>query len=608
MFTKRNIPERQIYIKALSLKVPHNITLPFIDDVLKWESNSGIDWVVNRLKSIKQDLIDYYNVGKTPSTPWVAKTKDGLFKGNIGKLFQYSLQSDKCFDKVLSLLNIYTSYVFTQPRDSDRRKFQEAVNGQSEPVPSYYHEILARAATKFKVSTHPYKNTPFELELTTLNREERFMSEPRSFFKTTAGIRTFIKFGDILEQSMESFIPSRTRSKMSLLMGGKDRLPPYIGTICCTPNPGLKARFYAAPHLWLQHTLQPLGKEVYNLVNQLPWDCTFDQNKGDEIIQSHISQFRDAHCFDLTSATDRFPFELQLTTLRNLFSSIEMQHHIDYYEWMQTMPYEFFGEPITWSRGQALGMFPSFGTFTLTHGLLLYALNNFEHKDMFYVLGDDVIILDDDLARKYQLFLDECSIAYSPQKTIVSNHFAEFAGMMFHQTYKTRIPKWKPVNKQNVLDQIRTWGTDIITLVPKSKQPLLYRIAQLPYPYGCDINPKGLSLDERFSGLEEIFTPVEKDFGFSTNYRSLITRRFFEKRDLWFAYDPEKAYSNALNLDQRIQSYVDESNIPIPAEIAGKNLYSVNPELDLPISIQVGNNRNPRTEWSSTITRYINLV
>jgi hypothetical protein len=600
---KRNIPNKQLYIKAMSIGISKQFTLQFSLEVQRWETNSGIEWTVDRLKSIKQDLINYYDKSTLPQTPWVKRNRKGMLSGVLGYLFRYAKQSHKCFIRVLSLINIYTMYTFDEPREKDNKKFYDAVTTSGISTPSYYMDLITKHSRVFSTSRIPRNQDPFELSCTTPNRATRMMLEPRSFFRTDKGVSTYIQFEDILSQSMSNYVSSGIASKMNLLMGSNSSRPPYVGEICCTPNPGLKARFYASPHLWVQHVLQPLGEMIYDEVKSLPWDCTFDQCKPDVSIMSALSSGSFCYCFDLTSATDRFPFDLQLHTLKQVFTSTTVQHHIDLYDYLQKCPYNFNSEPLIWKRGQALGMYPSFGTFTLTHGMLLFALNNGIHDNQFFVLGDDVIILNAELAAKYEKFLIDSEIEYSPHKTITSNHIAEFAGHIYSSNSKCRIPKWKPITKENIIDQVKEWGMDIIKLLPKSVQNTVIRLSQFPEPYGAGLNPTGLSLDQRTEGLLDLFVPQEKTLGFATNFESKVLKKFLDTDDYLIQSKAFAAQSTASKYDLYLDAIVLEHGIAISSKIMGMNLYSIDPELGLVLDNKGSWNKQKSSNWAPSIRR-----
>jgi len=114
--------------------------------------------------------------------------------------------------------------------------------------------------------------------------------------------------------------------------------------------------------------LKPLGDAIYSVVEKLEWDCTFDQSKAIPWIQRSLSVGKTVHSIDLTGATDYFPLGIQLETLIGIFGDlldIKLLQSIAQLRWKSEM-----GD-IQWKRGQPLGLYPSFGMFTLTHGLLL---------------------------------------------------------------------------------------------------------------------------------------------------------------------------------------------------------------------------------------------
>lgn len=595
------IPARQIYTKALSLSVPAQVTIDFVHLVQRWAEASGIEWTVDRMKSIKLDLIHYHNDNSyVLSTPWVKRAKNGTFSGTLGVLFAYSKQSNKCFVKVLSLLNLYTVYVSPDITNVQKEKFLKAVTSDNLPVPDKYVHLCKRGASLLQ-ELWPTQSMPL-MEFTPLNspnRERRLVKEVNNFCSSREGRRIMSTYR-LFYDPLVNIISSRR------IYSADEN--PVVGSVFCTQNPGLKARFFASPNLWLQYVLKPLGDIIYRKVRSLPWDATFDQSKPDKPIQDHLRSHNRIHCFDLSSATDRFPFQLQLEVLRSMFKHSSNTEFIDFYQDIQKFPYDFYGEKIAWTVGQALGMYPSFGTFTLTHGILLYSLNNFQHEDKFFVLGDDVVILDDDLALKYKTFLDECNVPYAPEKTLTSELFAEFAGNLYFHDFKFRIPKWKPLNKKNVIDQIDQWGTDLIQLLPKKYQSLLTRVSALPKPFGPGLNPMGLNLDQRFEGFEDIL--IEKDdeeFEYSTKFRELAMKRFIPNLEVLRGLT---SLSTSLRVaDQLDQScselIIKETGTYVSASLMGKNLYSVNTELGIPLVSLYDTSSSE--QWTSSFSRYFNI-
>lgn len=66
----------------------------------------------------------------------------------------------------------------------------------------------------------------------------------------------------------------------------------------------LKVRLIGLGDYMSQTVLKRPNKEAFSWLASLPQDMTFSQDSSAEIIKSWTGRF---HCFDLTSATDRFP-------------------------------------------------------------------------------------------------------------------------------------------------------------------------------------------------------------------------------------------------------------------------------------------------------------
>jgi hypothetical protein len=163
------------------------------------------------------------------------------------------------------------------------------------------------------------------------------------------------------------------------------------GEVHFLQEPGLKLRSIASPFLVHQAALRPLGSCLYSFMNTLPWDCTHDHTKPVSHVQQHLSSKGKVHSVDLSSATDYFPLEVQVKALQALIGhhpSIDLFIEISRSQWLSTIGM------IRWNQGQPLGLYPSFASFGLTHGFLLRYLLGKRYQGQFYVLGDDVIILD----------------------------------------------------------------------------------------------------------------------------------------------------------------------------------------------------------------------
>jgi hypothetical protein len=164
---------------------------------------------------------------------------------------------------------------------------------------------------------------------------------------------------------------------------------------------------------------------------------------------------------------------------------------------------------IVWKKGQPLGFNPSFFTFTLTHGLVLLTLlrkrfRRYDHQ--FFVLGDDVIIMDKQLFDDYISFLNIAKCPYAPDKTLISNELAEFAGKVITPDQCLPQLKWRQVSDDNFLDLARLIGPRIRLLLSKKQAEILDVFAHIPdfiHPYGLNWSYPGSNLEKMIKlGLE----------------------------------------------------------------------------------------------------------
>lgn len=581
-----SVPHQVAIRRAKALDFPESKMIELCSILNKWIQSSGPEWAVSRFKAIKQDIINYAANGYNPSTPWIARSKSGKFKGIFGYLQNLSVISDRQLRKVINVLNIYTYLKADQPLPSQIEKFRSAVSDPGKDTMPEYLDIVDSAALAFGLkyissygrkiiaNTKPLEHVPPMQEM----REDRFMREIEEFLSSRAYIEAVTQFPKVVFPLFRKFAGSHRPFGLKW----------YNGRVHLTQNEGLKARFYLAPALWLQEATKPLGKVLYQLVESSPWDCTHNQEYAIPFIQSHLSGRRTVHCFDLSSATDRFPLDLQLKVLKKLFLHPEDQEHLDFLEWVLKKPSHFFEDELTWMRGQPLGLYPSFAMFTLTHGLLLYGLNGQKHNNKFFVVGDDVVILDDDLASSYSKMLDDLEIPWSPTKTLKSNRIGEFVGKVITEKSVIQQLKWKPFREDNALDLIRSWGPKSIDLAPKKWRPLIEKVLPLPYPYGCGFNPNGLSLDERFESMEELLLETPKDLSFVTSMRQLTYSRIKRFKNQRLLRNTDDLLRSVSIFDQKVERIVSQTlgkRVATLSEGLGKNLYSVNPDADLPLTV-----------------------
>jgi hypothetical protein len=226
--------------------------------------------------------------------------------------------------------------------------------------------------------------------------------------------------------------PQADAFRRTCVHGGADETT--SGHIAFLQEKGCKARVVAVPNAWNQWLFEPLHQLLDDLARGLQCSAVHDQNTGAWFIQEYLGKSR-MYCFDLSSATDRFPLAVQTQLLKYL----NLGRYADALEqtcqaWRVTVP-PYDGELVDYAVGQPMGLYGSFPLFHLTHCCLLAGIAvklgvNPLTSRSFLVLGDDVLIRHPGIATLYRQTLDDLGVDISDSKSISSSSVAEFAGFI----------------------------------------------------------------------------------------------------------------------------------------------------------------------------------
>jgi hypothetical protein len=489
---------------------------PFVDLLCKWTACSGEEWTVKRCKSLKLTLIQLRS--KSPVTTPLARNRKGEIKGVVGSMLRYAQKSDKNFNKILNAFMAYTHWSSVKVTDAQKDKFLTAVNADPVAIPdSFIRSFRRTVKSAIRGRTihgkpqsllywrgSPNKRAP-TVKFGSVPQSEKLLSEIylTDNDQTWLHIRTLwneiyshvFKGIDIRGFSDTAHIDDRSDTSM------------VAGEVHFLQEPGYKLRSIASPYRLFQVASQPLKNDLGQLVRSLDWDCTHDQGKAKPFIQKVLSSNETVYSVDLSSATDYFPFELQLMVLEIIYGKdspyVELFRDVSRSTWHSEL-----GE-IVWKKGQPLGFNPSFFTFTLTHGLVLLTLNGGSYNHEFFVLGDDVVILNKQLFDKYISFLSTVGCPYAKDKTLISNELAEFAGKVITKDNIYPQLKWRSVSDDNFLDLARLIGPRIRLLLSKKQREILDVFAHVPdfiHPYGLNWSLPGDNLEKMIGrGLELCF-------------------------------------------------------------------------------------------------------
>jgi hypothetical protein len=218
---------------------------------------------------------------------------------------------------------------------------------------------------------------------------------------------------------------------------------PTYGRINLIQEAGAKGRVVCSPNAWVQYYCYPYHSYLIQLVAnlergrgyQLGKSCALDQVRGVYTAINRLTNGSFCMGVDLSSATDRFPLEMQQL----------MCEYLGIPEFGAALeelkgPYKGLdGELWSYGAGQPMGLYGSFPLFHLTHYSLLNGLSyrlGLTGSDNFCVLGDDVLIFDEKLLGLYLKTLEMFGVPVSWNKSFKGN-LVEFAGFVITKSRDT---------------------------------------------------------------------------------------------------------------------------------------------------------------------------
>jgi hypothetical protein len=589
------------------------------------------------MKSIKVDFIRL-KAGQPAVSSWIRRSSSGIttFGGPFGVLEKWAFSSEKNWKLAIQLLQLYTYFIAEAVTPTQWRKFAKSISAQPRAVPPKLLRGVVKAAQVtglearvdlsdlpkplVKMVPSPAKRAPVP------SSSEWFTSRPEreAIIDSVQYLLVSRKGQDLLDSHPEVFdalfmgiedLVTDLRGDIDDHIGRGayffDNLP--VGKVSFLQEPGYKLRYVANPARVFQRMLEPLGDALFELVKTLPWDCTFNQMKGKPRIQEVLGSGKPVFSVDLSSATDYFPLELQMELLR--FICHDPHGYLDIFQalsrgdWHVKTPK---GEETTirWMQGQPLGLYPSFASFTLAHGMLLLALAGGSWNESFYVLGDDVVILEESLYAKYLKALEVLGCPTSPEKTI-SGPLAEFAGKLI--TYQDVTPqlKWRQPSDDNFVDLARMLGPTSLPLFRPSQRRVLKAISELPeFLGGLGWNPKGKPVQDRIPQWYIDWERAER----AVKTRSVpdALRTFYGSQLASFRpYYPRKVEASDLadDLEQRSRADVERLLGPwlVPmTPVLGMNLAVVAKDREIVLSlppVEVSGTRKTQLElWKQLLS------
>jgi hypothetical protein len=216
---------------------------------------------------------------------------------------------------------------------------------------------------------------------------------------------------------------------------------PILGKFSFVKDPEAKLRVIAISDFYTQLILKPIHNQVLRLLKGINCDRTFTQNP----MHKWLNNGESFYSLDLSAATDRFPISLQEQLLSFIWNdkiASSWRQILSEREFAIELPSKCHPGAINknWSElqidtykyacGQPMGTYSSWAVFTLTHHFIVYycaRLCGFNTFNQYIILGDDIVIKNDDVAARYREIMEALGVEISVQKTHVSKDTYEFA-------------------------------------------------------------------------------------------------------------------------------------------------------------------------------------
>jgi hypothetical protein len=508
---------------------------------------------------------------------WIKHGKKGP-KGPFSRIFKMSRKPHKA----ISALMVYTAFLAPHPTRKQLDKFYHAAETADVRV-SYSKTPFIEGLNKYKdrftdLNTFLEKSTkipifhedkkkrwPFKTVSTGFamdcyvhgdDREEYLRSGPVSYDNVSDSAFTPL-IEDWFNQNHDS-LPDEMYKIISrgAMTPSSDEFE-YVGLISHIQEPGYKLRVVANPLPVYQLALSRMGNKLYDWLGDRQSDCTFDQERGIKEIQQRMIEGDRLVSIDLSNATDSFPLEVTMRCLRktSVFEESDLQlfekvARGKYFDPMNEKGYT------QWTKGQPLGVYPSFAAFAYTHHLVVADL----FPKFYRILGDDIVI-DRETGIKLLETYKQLGVKISKDKSLDSPLLNEFGGRLITKDRIIAQPKWRDLSDHSFLDVVRNLGPTAVGLLKPRQRKVVRAFSEVPrdaHPFGMGWNPSGKTYNQRLEENAELIATIK----FPTHtYSSKTARslgdlktqiRYRQKGDFHIDTEPPEAYHRIDDIESLI--------------------------------------------------------
>lgn len=476
--------------KLIHASLPPPLDRIYIQNLERWLRFKGPEWVAARLKAV-WNMALLARSGQSEQIPQVcleariARGPDGGPKGIEGILVRLfaGIQKPSKLRRLSVALRSYTAIVLPKASFAQVEKAKRSIN---QPGPLTGARFVGhKPANCVGLLPHGFRSLtpkPAAIKLDKLSRlsgTSRYPSllkipgkdlKRQPYLSLVASLLTKGVVPSVLVDRLGDFQLRRLASDVQRSLGD-----PTFGRINVIQEGGAKGRVVCSPNAWVQFYCYPYHRYLVRYIRSLEageqWvklshgaSCALDQPRGVYLALKKLNANSFCAGVDLSSATDRFPLDYQVEVTKYLGIP-------DFGDALRELKGPYWapdGSQWQYGRGQAMGLYGSFPLFHLSHFALLnglsYRLGLPADGQQFSVLGDDVLIFNENLLGDYLHTLETWEVPVSWHKSYQGN-LVEFAGFLITKSGNSwtafRPYKHQPDDFSSVLNVLHSVGAPV---------------------------------------------------------------------------------------------------------------------------------------------------
>lgn len=439
--------------KLIHASLPQPLADRYIRTVDHWIRSKGLEWTAARLKAL-WNMALLARSGQKEQIPKVCRESriacDSSYpKGIEGILVRQfaEIQAPSKLRRLAVTLRCYTSLVLPNASTAQVDKSRRSINNPGTPtgvefVGCYPTDTIGLLPHGPKAVRWP--DRVMLDKLTRLSGTSRYPSllripgkdlQQQPFLSLASSLMTKGVVPDVLVDCLGDFQLRKLAAECQSESGDAT-----FGRINVIQEGGAKGRVVCSPNAWVQYYMYPFHQRLVRYLTRVEsrepgmngtWgvSCALDQLRGVSVALSRLENGSFCAGVDLSSATDRFPLDYQVEMTKYL-GVPEMGSALSALRGPYWAP---DGDQWTYGAGQPMGVYGSFPLFHLSHFALLnglsYQLDLPMDRSNFAVLGDDVLIFDENLLGSYLSTLERWQVPVSWHKSYQGN-LVEFAGFL----------------------------------------------------------------------------------------------------------------------------------------------------------------------------------